>query len=432
MPSHWHQTLRSVQLGLSKLAVFFASFSIVRLPNLLFTLSDLLFVGAAFLLFSTIRVPRDPYGPGTSAFLVFLSLLSGGILVSSLFASVPERAMAYILQYAFAYGVLAYVISAESYETIVELVKWYLAGLLIGLVIAFYWYWTEPTPNLFVTGNGRFKGMNGGPNDQAAVIGLSLPLLFYLWMQGRWPLVVLFVTLMAMIYGLVTASSNNGLMATFAAILVFFVLTLTLQRMIKAACILAAVVPLLLYSGVDYLPETFKDRVLAAVQSGDLAEAGSFSYRIALISEGLDMLDDTIFLGIGADQFRVVSSHRNPVHNTYLLLWTEGGLISLLAWLGIIAVVATLGFASLRHEESRLEGATATAIAFTLLVIAISVTHLYPRTWTTPLMLALGLVVSRYRLRKRHTPRPAAVVTPELSIAARVRQRSLSHRHRIG
>lgn len=430
MQSRWQQSLRAVQLGMSKFAVFFASFGILRLPNILLTLSDILFFSAACLLFSTIRVPRDPFGPATNAFLLFLGLLITGFLVSSVFASVPERALVYIVQFAFAYGVLAYVITAESYETIVSLVKWYLAGLFIGLVIALYWFWTEPTPNIFVSGAGRLMGMSGGPNGQSALIGLSMPLLLYLWMKERWPVFVLVPVLLTMLYSLLATSSNSGLIAAFAAFFFFFILVLTLKRFVRVAGALAVAAPLFIYYGLDYLPQTFHDRVLSAVTSGNIEQAGTFSIRVDLITEGLDILDDTIFLGIGADQFRVFSVYNLPVHNAYILLWTEGGMISLIAWLGMIMTIVVLGLSAWRNKDSRLEGVTAATTAITLLVVAISVTHLYPRAWTAPLILAQALVVTRFRLQALQPVRLAAKA-PDTSLAARTRRQSLGYRRRL-
>lgn len=399
MLSHRHRNLRVVQLWLSKLAVFFVSFEIVRLPNLLLTLSDILFMGAAFLLLYTGRIPRNPYGSGTSLFLLLLGLLSVAILISSLFAGVPERALVFILQYFFAYAVLAYVVAAEDYETVVDLVKFYLAGSVIGVIIALYWFWTEPTPNLFASGNGRFLGMNGGANGQAAVIALSMPLLFFLWMKRHAPLVALVPALAILLYGLLATSSNNGLIALFAAVSVFFLLTMTFGRIVKVFGVLAIVVPLFLLFGLDYLPQTFHDRVLSAVVSGDIDSAGTYSERVALIKEAAEFLDETFIIGIGADQFRNFSSHGAPVHNTYLLLWTECGLISMIAWIGMIATIVLMGFAMLRTTEGALAGAAVIAVSATLLVTAMSGTHPYPRTLTLPLILALSLVVSIQRKR---------------------------------
>src|SRR3546814_3333097 len=48
--------------------------------------------------------------------------------------------------------------------------------------------------------------------------------------------------------------------------------------------------------------------------------------------------EDTMFVGIGVDQYRVVSPTQVPVHNMYLLLWAEGGLLALLGWMLLLTI----------------------------------------------------------------------------------------------
>ena len=388
------------QIFVSKLAVFFSSFELVRPFEFVFlTISDILFIAAFGMLMAWGRIPRNPYGPATNFFFLMFALLVFGLVASSVLSNEPMRAIILVVQYLFAYLVLAYVVTAEDYETVVSFLKWYLVGLVIGLLIAFYWFWFEPTPSIFVTGNVRLMGMKGDPNGQASIIAASLPLLLYLWLKGYWSLFIILPLLLALLYGLVAAASNSGILATTMGCLIFFAMTLTFKRALKFVGFAVLVIVILIQVGFDYLPEAFQNRVLSAVQSGDVEQAGTFSSRLDLIIDALDILDNTLLLGIGVDQFRHYSDANQPVHSTYLLLWTEGGLVATVGWVGMVLAVAFAGLAILRAHGGRPKAATAVACSFVLLVVGISSAHLYARAYIMPVILALALVITSLRRR---------------------------------
>lgn len=398
MPQNKLTDHRSLRLSVCKAAVFFAPFEFIRPFGVLLTISDMLFMAAFIMLAASGRIPRHPYGAMSSIFFTLFGILILGIVISSIANGDPGRAMVFVTQYAFAYLVLAYIVTAEDYSTVVTLVRWYVAGIAIGLAITFYWLWYEPTPNLFVSGNGRLVGIKGAANGQAAVIAATMPLLYFLWVRKQWPLPLLISALLILLYGLIATSSNSGLLATVTGTFVFFIMTITLRRAVKVTCIMLVVVPLFAKYGLDYLPQIFHDRVLSAFESGDLEQAGTFSGRVALIVEALDIIDDTIFIGLGADQFREHSLSGHPVHNAYLLLWTEGGLISMVVWVGMIMTIMMLGLMILRTGKGRIEGAATMATSATILVIANSSTHLFSRSSVLPLILALGLAVATQKM----------------------------------
>jgi hypothetical protein len=260
----------------------------------------------------------------------------------------------------------------------------------------------------------------GSSNGQASVIALTLPYIYYLWMRGYWSRWILFPILLVLIYSLIATSSNNGLLSAMLASLIFFVLTLSLARMAKIVCLLIVVVPLFLKFGIQYLPETFRERVVAGFESGDIEQIGTFADRVALIKEAVEMLDETIFLGVGADQFRNVSHQGHPVHNTYLLLWTEDGLITPVAWTSLFLTFTIMGLAMRRTRTGWLEGALATTCSVTMLFIALNTTYGYPRSWSLPVILAVGLVVTVQRLQAASTaPHRQAVRPPTAAMAAR-------------
>src|SRR3546814_9093169 len=131
--------------------------------------------------------------------------------------------------------------------------------------------------------------------------------------------------------GLLLSASFTGFFSALIVLFLFLIVGGTRQTL-KAGLVLAVAGAVLLASGFE-LPEVFQGRVGEALETGDMSQAGTFTGRMDLILEAWEIVEDTMFVGIGVDQYRVVSPTQVPVHNHYLLLWAEGGLLALLRWM---------------------------------------------------------------------------------------------------
>ncbi len=146
-----------------------------------------------------------------------------------------------------------------------------------------------------------------------------------LWLRavGRMSakLAVFFMPVLA--FTIVLTSSNTGLIATSMGVLIFLLWTFQPGLLVKVLLLAAAAAVFFSFGGLDYLPMAFQKRVLAALVSGEINEAGTFVSRKALMWESLEMIQARgfNFIGIGADQFRVQSVQGIPVHNAFLILW---------------------------------------------------------------------------------------------------------------
>jgi O-antigen ligase len=202
----------------------------------------------------------------------------------------------------------------------------------------------------------------------------------------------------------------------------FFVVLRDLRYLARAAAGVAACLVLIVVWGSYWLPATFEQRVLGAARSGSLEEAGSFHERVALMNEALEMVDDTMLLGIGVDQYELQSRYGAPVHNTYLLLWTEGGLPALIGWTSLL-MISLFGvlYAGRQH---RLEAATGFALAAMVVFIGFTTGHIYARQSVLPLYLAMALVfasTAEARARGRPVaPRGSAPPVARLGLAPSV------------
>src|SRR3546814_6239292 len=70
-----------------------------------------------------------------------------------------------------------------------------------------------------------------------------------------------------------------------------------------------------------------------------------------LIREAWGIVEDTMIVGLGVDQYRTISFADTPVHNMYLLLWAEGGLLALLGWLLLMTISALVAIGVYQYDR---------------------------------------------------------------------------------
>ena len=405
-----HFDLAAIEMPVTRLAIFFSVYPALRPADVFFTYSDILFCLSAALLLLMGRLRFAPLGPLTIPWMVGFVIFSCGMIVSSLLGNAPERVLVVLGQYAFAYVLLAYIIVRTDESIVDTFIKTFVLGTVClnayGLVIFFL---GEDETFRFVSGSGRLASFMGNPNANANIIALTLPLILYLWFAGKWRFVYVLGSLAVLAYALIATSSVGGLLWSMAGVAVFIALTINWRVLVGLAICVAIAIPLLDNYGPSILPEAFQARVLSAAQSGDMAQAGTFSYRMHLIHEALDMVQDRLLVGIGADQYRAQSGFGDPVHDMYLLLWAEGGLPALIGWLMLPQIIILTALWAFARPSGRLIAATALAVAAVFLLVATGTTHMYGRFWVVPLHLCMALLMVAWAARRRQPARARAV-----------------------
>jgi hypothetical protein len=393
-------------------AVFLALFPAWRHPALFFTASDLLFcIGLALMLRR--GLPRAPFGGLTPLWYLCFALFMGGLIASSLIRGAPERGLITCAQYIFTWLILPFVLMEPNGQTTVRLIRAFIAAvvfvnlLAMGLLGIDYQGGVPLISERYVTGSGRLGATLEDPNMNSALIALTCPFILYLWFSGQLRAWLALPALAALMAALVMVASVGGLLASTFGVLVFLVASRSVRALLQTVLGLMVCGTLFLVWSGGELPAVFETRVLGAVSSGHLEEAGTFSDRWTLMQEAWGMIDQSLLYGLGADQFRLVSSHGMPVHNVYLLLWAEGGLPALCGWLGMLAAAALSGLYVYRATPHRLIGGLGVAVALVFAFIGMSNAHMYGRYWAIPLELALALVVGALGARHLH-PGPLA------------------------
>lgn len=383
-------------------AVFLASYTTWRVHfDYLFTISDLLFCVAALLLLMSGRINILPFAGMTVLWYGALLLMLASLLASSLFYGNGERWLIVAGQYGFAFGLLPMLLVQTSWPLTRRLALMLVLGVtameLFGAAVYHVTDHDYQTAQRFgyefITGANRLGAFTADANWNAAVIAMTLPFTFYLGRIGRLNTIATASCVGILALGLVLTGSVTGFTSACGASAVYLAMAGD-RKVVRAAMLLIVLVVALVSVGViDALPDAFEKRVAGAIEAGDMSSAGTYVGRMALIKEAWQMADQTTLLGIGVDQYRVDSSDKMPVHNMYLLVWTEGGMFALVGWLAMLTLPLALSFLCLGRDR----GAAGMGLAVTLVFIGFSVAapHMYSRSWTVPLILAMSVMLHR-------------------------------------
>ena len=202
-------------------------------------------------------------------------------------------------------------------------------------------------------------------------------------------------------YGLLLTGSNTGFFLAAGGIVLLAALHGSARGLVAVAGFGLFAGAAVYGWGEQFLPAAFQTRVLEGLRSGDLQDAGTFSGRLLLLREAAGIANETIWAGLGVDQYRLASAHRAPVHNAYLLLLAEGGLLALTGLAGLLMSGVFLAWsAHVHHRGCGMPALTLTVVI--MLALALSgFPHFYARFWLVPWLLALGLSLPPAARRRR-------------------------------
>ncbi len=292
-----------------------------------------------FLFFLRDRDNFKPYPKLFVFFVPFILVVSFGLIDSVNFQIGIQKTISFVLIY-FTVPVFVYYLHRHYQERFWKALFAFTIGMLtIGIVLRF----AAPDIAMKV---GRFKGVLGNPNG----LGVFLNLTFILWMLIRKfelatftkkeNIYILFVILLSLIW----TSSRNGMMSIFLFYAMFKVIQI---NWFLAVVVLAAIL-------------TFNDQ-LFEVLVGIVSFFGLEGYfRIDSIEEGSGRIIAWAFIwkeiqhyyfiggGFGHDEniirphYATLSrmGHSGGVHNSYLSMWMDAGIVGLVAYFGgVFAVI---------------------------------------------------------------------------------------------
>ncbi|SMX47304.1 O-antigen ligase family protein [Actibacterium lipolyticum] len=387
--------LERTELFLVTLMVFFAPMNYLRLSSLYFTLSDVTGLFALLLVIVNRRLPLNFFGAATGLWLFSFALFTGGLLIGSLVNGSMTSGIVIFVQYTYSMILIPIVLASRPFEQTVMLTKVFVLGVAVTMLHGAYLvHFADDPPVRLVSGSGRLRSLIERENAAAGLAAICITFTLWLFFVKRISLPLCLLLFAALFYGVLLTGSNTGIIATVIGIssLVLFSRSRKLVFATLGLGVLAVVVTL--NWGDLFLPEVFQKRVLGALESGDLQKAGTFEDRLYLIREALGIANDRLFIGLGADQYRVLSEHSAPVHNAYLLILSEGGLMSLIGMAGLILTGMYLGTAAMRENHSYMTGVLTITIVVLFALMLNAFAHFYARFWNVPWVLALALSVA--------------------------------------
>lgn len=388
-------------------AVFLSTYITWRPLAIMFTFSDALFILSGALLLLRRRLPGRPLGPLMPFWMLSFSLLILGLLVGSLVNGDPVRWLIVASQYGFAWLVLPVLLIGHGHDNTTLLIKSLLAGMFgMQLFAALVYYAFDGTAleaqaifgHDFIAGNRRVAAFLADANWNAAAISMSLMFALYCGVRRLMGTAIVVVLVAVLSLGLLLTASFTGFASTVSALVIFCVIA-GIRPGLRTVLALAAAAAILVQAGYG-LPKAFESRVAGALTTGDISQAGTYEGRMGLMEEAWEMVGERILIGVGVDQFRVVSSHGAPVHNMYLLIWAEGGLASLTGWLGMLVTLAVA--AVFTYRQDRVAAALTASIAWIFIVFSTANPHMYNRLWAVPVLLALAVAMPA--LSRREAP----------------------------
>lgn len=377
---------------------FFVGYQALRPGGVNVTLSDIAFFLAFAACLSRGQIETRPFGAMTPLWILSLALMLTGLMIGTLANGDMTRWTVISLQYLFGYLFLPLMLIKLPKEFAQRLVCTFILGILVMETVGIGATLTmtheqaaEMFAPEFISGSGRMSSFASEPNWNGELIAFTGPLALYALSERLIPLWAFIITIAVLLWGLLLSASFTG----FAAFSIGMSITLLFVgfRALASVLLVVGVAAAVFVASGAPLPAIFQKRVGNALVEGSLEEAGTFKGRVELLEQAWDTAEDTLVVGLGVEGFRKTNEVQQPVHNLFMLMLVDGGV---LAFLGFSSVVALMFAMPLRRIRSAGVGAgAALAVATVFLIYTQSMPHMFSRLNIVPVVFALMLVYVR-------------------------------------
>jgi hypothetical protein len=365
---------------------------IFRLVDANLTVSDIAFLTVILLLLVRGTLNLRPFGTTTAIWSLSLIAMLGGLFISTVVNGDPWRWASVAAQYTAAYLALPMMLASFDRRMLDRCLVFFVLGVTLSQAVAviasLFVSWDDTAAllgNDFITGTGRIGAFSGNANTNGAMATFALLVMIYCLQKGFFPRWLAVICGVILGWGLLGSASFTSFVLASVSISAMLVV-LQPQKFFKYGLPLIGATIAYILAGLP-LPGPFQARVGEALMTGDMQRAGTFTGRSALADEAWRFAGDTLFIGFGADGYRVVSEHQAPVHVFPLLLLTEGGLVALAGFVGMLAIMWTAAFNLSRRD--RADAALAFGVLLVFTGFTVAVPHMYARLWIGPVLLVL-------------------------------------------
>ncbi|BBC72698.1 conserved hypothetical protein [Altererythrobacter sp. B11] len=379
---------------------FLVGYQRLRLGPINLTLSDAAFVLAFAICLARGQIAREPFGGMTAAWILALVLMLTGLMIGTVVHGNMFRWAVISLQYLFGYLFLPLMLMRVPLAFAHRLIAMFLIGMtvmeVIGIAVSLTLDPQQATALLasdFLEGNGRLSTFASEPNWNGQLIAFTGPFALYALVKRLMAPWVFVIVLAVLLGGLLLSASFTGF-AAFSIGMVVALAFLGVRAILGAGLAISVIAAIFLASGAP-LPTVFQDRVGGALVDGSLEEAGTYKGRVKLLEQAWDKSGDTIIVGLGVEGFRATHEINQPVHNLFMLMLVDGGLMALL---GFTLLVALLFIMPLRYfRRFRVEAGTAVAVACVFTIYTQSMPHMFARLNIVPVLFGLMLIFAGSR-----------------------------------
>lgn len=423
-----HHTIEGILVILACFLLPFPSLGIIGTPV---TASDLLLMLAGILVLLRSASVNFYLGKSTGWILwwVFASvLIIAGLLLSDMLrGNTLDNLLRITGQYFWAYLLIPLLLLSQPTKTLQTALFALLLGVLISVglgaglaLVAPGLYQQTIAAGLFVIEDrvGAFLG----PNAQAKLITFLLPFVFLQialrahpqWFWWAWVIIAG--------VGLVGAASFAGLISATVAI---FGSLFILGKYFAKFTLHLSIVSMFLYAAIMFLAPTWSDgnfeasldRLRQPLEMGSVEGISSYGVRMMLMVEAWEQIQRSPFIGLGPGKYSDYSAFQIKVHNTYLLLWAEGGILSFLgiAGFGSIPIFFAFYLWYQQRRHPRFRDASMFLGCYLLMVVIFMInifsnTNSFTRYTVVPVLLTM-LLLFRISLRETDHAQQGGIVS---------------------
>jgi len=391
------------------IAVFLAPFNTLRFRFMYLTVSDLLLIILYPLLMLKIKKTNNYLGETnqpeikqlTNNWFFGCCLVIMGFLLSSIVSqnvSIKEF-VSVSLQYIFVFIYIPVILIHFKDQDYAMLMKAYLYGMvavvLIGALVEFFFpslYLQLIQSGIFI-GKIRF-GSFMGTNNLVKTIAMCVPMVILLHYNKKLSNISSIVIISTFSIATLKASSIGGTFAVGLAIVLSLLIIrdARIKRMFLVLGIISFMILSIMIATQTINTNLFVSRVIDSVLVGDLEEAGSFSYKKQLMISALRFIAKNPFFGLGLGGYMSIGQSDQTVHNSYLLMWVEGGLLSFIGLTTILLSSALFAKRFIKIHDTKDTALIALIFIVVLAFNLITGTHIYQRFRIIPLVLILFAV----------------------------------------
>jgi O-antigen ligase len=377
-------------------------FTLLLLLALVFTTKSLNFNG---------EIPKKPQ---IEYVLIYLFLAGSAISLLNAYnlAASISIIIQYILAIVFQFIIIRHIFkySKDKNRTLLKILDLFVYSLFVVLVIGILAYLNIlPNKSNYFSINNRLESVMGNANVLGKYLVYSLPILL-LYVDLKRKTFLAYVSIVLLAINLLLTASFGSLGYAFVTVFYYYLvkfamitkpirisgMNIVINK--KTFSLRSFAFLLFAFVSVGYVllnpPEVFTNRVLAV---GDLSEAGSFSLKLGLMKEAISFIIYHYgLIGMGLGSYPFESLYGTNVHNLYLLVFAEAGILGFVGLIGILlyAFLQSLNLIKKVEKQHKFILLGLNASLFGLIISLTTNTHTYSRNnWILAILLLVLIKV---------------------------------------